>query len=744
MAVFDRQTTSPYPVQAKLVAALLLLLSSMDHSATAHEGHAPLPTKGARVDGEVVYLSPDARKAVRLTTAEIDLKDLQHRITATASVIAPWKQHAIVTSKIGGKIGRVFYRAGDQVRAGDTLAELESLELVNEQLELIQYQLELELAQQTLDRVESLGGQGIVAGKEVSSARSIQVETSSALEITKQKLLGLGLSEPILQQLLDSKRPIRTLPIVAPRSGVLVHVDINPGQVIDPTEHLFEILDLSTVWVEGMVVGTDISLVKQGQPVDVLLAALPGKKAPAVLDMISMTLDASSRALPVRVSLANPNPAAPLIKPGMFGAMQIVTGEAENAIACPVSALIKAGGETYVFVEQAPGQYLRKRVILGLRTAEFAEIKDGIFPGDRVVLDGSRQLASFFIQGTLTLTKEAQRNIDLVLQPATQHTVEQVVTINGVVDVPPDQKAFGSPLISGKISEILVDLSQPVEKDQHLAEVRSLEFQDLQLNLLQMHTRLKLASQLLESARQARGAIAQQQLIQRETDYQKLANEVEIAQSRLTALGLTPAEIQGIAETGQTLPTMPIRSPISGYVVSFEVIPGQMVTAGDALFEIHDLSEVLVRGHVFESDLGQVSLGQTARIRLASNPDFIATAELVRSNDVLDVSGRVLSFWAALENPQRELKDNMLARITISTGTSAPTLAVALPAVLNDSGQSYVFVQAADQPDRFERRAVTTGKRDDRFIEIKSGLKPGEVIAIRGIQELQTAFASIK
>ncbi len=189
---------------------------------------------------------------------------------------------------------------------------------------------------------------------------------------------------------------------------------------------------------------------------------------------------------------------------------------------------------------------------------------------------------------------------------------------------------------------------------------------------------------------------------------------------------------------------MPIRSPISGYVVSFEVIPGQMVTAGDALFEIHDLSEVLVRGHVFESDLGQVSLGQTARIRLASNPDFIATAELVRSNDVLDVSGRVLSFWAALENPQRELKDNMLARITISTGTSAPTLAVALPAVLNDSGQSYVFVQAADQPDRFERRAVTTGKRDDRFIEIKSGLKPGEVIAIRGIQELQTAFASIK
>src|SRR2546425_4188211 len=76
----------------------------------AHEGHKALPTKGARVDGDTVYLSADAHKALGLTTAEVDLKSLERTVTATATVVAPWKQHAYVTTKVGGKVERLFCR----------------------------------------------------------------------------------------------------------------------------------------------------------------------------------------------------------------------------------------------------------------------------------------------------------------------------------------------------------------------------------------------------------------------------------------------------------------------------------------------------------------------------------------------------------------------------------------------------------------------------------------------------------
>src|SRR3990172_6272791 len=150
--------------------ALSSLLSALSVFVWAHEGHKALATKGARVEGNTVFLSADARKALGLTTAEVDLKDLERTLTATATIVAPWKQHAFVTTKLAGRLERILCRPGDRVQAGQKLAEIESLELENEQLELIQFKLELELAQQTLAPAASLSGKGIVAAQDGRAA----------------------------------------------------------------------------------------------------------------------------------------------------------------------------------------------------------------------------------------------------------------------------------------------------------------------------------------------------------------------------------------------------------------------------------------------------------------------------------------------------------------------------------------------------------------------------------------------
>jgi RND family efflux transporter MFP subunit len=359
-------------------------------------------------------------------------------------------------------------------------------------------------------------------------------------------------------------------------------------------------------------------------------------------------------------------------------------------------------------------------------------------------MKGSHELSSFFAQGVLTLTLEAQRNIKLQLEPVEERPLEDVVTVNGTVEVPPESKAVASSRIPGKIARILVGLSDPVQAGQTVAEVESLEFQSIQLDLIQTQTRLTLLKDLLERARKLKGVISEQDIAQRETQVRKTQNQLGGVKRKLQAIGLADGDIAAVAEQGKLFDDLPVRSPIDGFMVRFDVIPGQVVKAEQPLFEIHDMSKVWVRGHVFEKDLAKVRLEQPVRIRLASNPQFLATATLVRTNYVLTGTERVLSVWAELDNPERTLKDNMLARMTISAGANSPATAVPVAAVLNEGSQAYVFVKKPDKADYFDRRQVELGMRDDRYVEIKSGLATGELVAIGGVQELRTAHAAIK
>ncbi|MEX2140906.1 MAG: efflux RND transporter periplasmic adaptor subunit [Pirellulales bacterium] len=712
--------------------------------ALGHEGHEALPTKGASVRGDTVLLSPEARKAVGLSMIEVRTKDLERTLIANGAIEIPWHQHAYATTRVTGRINSVTRKPGDQVQAGDLLAEVESLELIDEQLELIQDHLELELAAKTLARAESLGRQGIVPGKDVATARATRSEKSSAIEIVRQKLLAIGFSGAQLMELMKTKQLLRTLPIIAPISGTLVHADVNPGQVVEPTTHLFEIVDFSKVWMKASVVEAESYRVAKGQLVRVTVAALPEKVFEGKIDVVGLQADPRTRALPVWIELLNPVNWEPALRPGMFGRTEIVTDEAKNATVVPSAAIVASGAESWLFVQQQPGAYLRKNVVLGARNNGDVQIKGGVYAGDLVVQNGSRQLAAFFVQGTFDVPVETQRNIGLKLEKVGSRPVDKTVTINGVIEVPPDRMAFTSSQVAGKIAKILIDRGDRATKGQPLVQVESLVFQDLQLSLLQFSERAALAKSLLEASREAGSVVAGQQTLQRETDYLKAANELQVLEDKLLSLGLSSEEVQRIRDGREPLNSLTVRSPIDGAVVEVAVIPGQVITAGEPLIEVHDRSRVWVRGNVFEQDVEQIDVAQPARVRVTSDPRFEATAQIVRTNNIVSGPTRVLSVWAEIDNPTKQLKHNMLAQMSVVVGKSEPTIAVPVSAVLTQGHENYVFVQVPWKANRFERRQIETGNRSDRFIEVRRGLKAGQQVAVSGVQQLQTAFASVR
>jgi membrane fusion protein, heavy metal efflux system len=154
------------------LGALLLLLTTAAWL-WAHEGHLPLPTRGAVVDVErgLINLSPDARAALDVRTAEATLEALEERLTAPATLVAPWQRHALVTTRRGGRVTAVHRRAGDRVRVGQPLAEVASPELEKLQLELLTAYNAAQASARRVKHLERLAKIGTTPAKDVEAAR---------------------------------------------------------------------------------------------------------------------------------------------------------------------------------------------------------------------------------------------------------------------------------------------------------------------------------------------------------------------------------------------------------------------------------------------------------------------------------------------------------------------------------------------------------------------------------------------
>lgn len=719
----------------------------------AHEGHAPLPTKGVLVDisaGRLV-LTPDAYQALGVQTADAALRPRDERVLAYATLQAPWRSHAFVTTQIEGRIAELDVRPGQQVEAGAVLTRVQSPELETLQLDLLNAENERRLSEKFLAQSEPLADEGIVPGQQVIEQRSRHHQNENAVHVARAKLLSLGLERRDLDVLLKEGRTalIASLPIVAPISGTVIHADVSLAQVVRPDEHLFEVVDYSTVWVRIDVLERDLRKIFPGQPVELTLSAYPGETFQGTITVGGQELDPTTHLGTVWAELKNPSNAEPRFLFGMRGQARIFVGGDEERLFVPAEAVLGDGPEKFVLVEESATtrafEYRRESVAISGRTGDVVYLAGGdVFPGDRVVTTGGHELAASFIQGVLRPSQEAARSIGLKVEPAAQHTVEEILEFDGRIELPPSRRALAAAGVAGTLRAVHVDRGQLVDGGQVVAEVASLEFQNLQLELLRARLEEELARDTAERLRPLGGqSIATRRLWEVEAAEHSARNRREAAERTLRTLGLTAPEIDTLLTTGRPILGLPVRAAISGVITDFSAVLGQVVTADTPLFEIHDLTNVWVRGYLSERDLAAVQLGQPARVRLAANPDFVGEGTVVRSGRVLGEDDRTLSVWVEFNAPPEvSLRHNMLARLTLVTDRGESTLAVPPEAVVREGTRDFVFVRKEDES--FERRPVKIGRSSDMFIEITRGLRPGELVAVRGATGLQTAFATVR
>ncbi|HEY2839177.1 MAG TPA: efflux RND transporter periplasmic adaptor subunit [Pirellulales bacterium] len=648
----------------------LALASSLPRSASAHEGHDNLPSTGVTVRGNRVLISPQAEKSLGLTTTVIHLQDLEQDVRANGSVEVPWRQHAFATTLSGGRVERVLVQAGEQVEAGQELARIESTEVETAQLDLLKAASALELAGRMVTQREALFRNGNIAERRLLESQADRDHWTAERGIAWRKLLALGLNSKTLDNVLTTGKPVRTVPVISPIRGVVSAAEVRVGQVVQPWQQIYEIVDLSTLWVHGQILESDCLAVAEGDRVSITFDALPGETFEGRIDHLGVKLDPELHAQHVHVAVDNPDGK---LRAGMFGRLKVRARVVRDAVACPIDAIIERGDQSYVLVQERAGEYICQQVTLGLRSGKMVEVTDGLFPGDPIVKLGKRELASLL--PAIPISKLAK---PATVASASERAKELVVP--AVIELPTTGKAVAYSTVTGRVSAIRVEHGETVRAGQVLAEVESVELRKLELDLLQARVRERLARTGLERLRRlvAEGAGAEKDLWQFETDAENLQTTVDSLKNRLSLLGLSEEDIRKIEAIdvgGSTatdgVPTVfQVRAPMDGRITDFKLSIGQVVNPQSELFEIQNLSQILVRGYVHEQDSATIAVGQPAEVQIVADPNFAVTAKILRTAPVLSSFGRTTTVWAQLDNASGRLKDGMLARMKIHT---APT-----------------------------------------------------------------------
>lgn len=201
------------------------------------------------------------------------------------------------------------------------------------------------------------------------------------------------------------------------------------------------------------------------------------------------------------------------------------------------------------------------------------------------------------------------------------------------------------------------------------------------------------------------------------------------ARSRLTRFGVDARDLERLTRTREVGSTLPIRAPITGYVVEKNLVQGGAFEAGDRLYRLAPLTTVWVEADVYEADVARVEVGLPARITLAHAPGRVFEAPIALLLPGLDPDSRATRVRIELDNRALALRPDQFVDVELAL-PGAEAIVVPQSAVLQAGTRSFVFVALGDS--RFRPQPVELGGRVGEEIEIRSGLAAGDEIVRSG------------
>ncbi|MDE2029131.1 MAG: efflux RND transporter periplasmic adaptor subunit [Alphaproteobacteria bacterium] len=297
---------------------------------------------------DMVQLSPDRIQELGVQTAVVSRRDLARTVHAVGTVQIDETRQTLVSPRFGGWIEKMYVDAtGMQVKKGDPLFVFYSPELAH-----------------------------------IEAEYPFSHKTKNTPNGTIEKLQSLAVPEDEIARLEREHTVNDHITLRAPADGTVLQKMAIEGMRFVPGMTLYNLADLSDIWVMADVYEQDLARVAVGQNVKVTFTAYPGEAFDGKVDFVYPDINKQTRTAKVRIVLPNPNSDLRL---DMYADANIMGEPEKNVLTVPASAVLNSGQRQVVLLALGDGRFRPQEVKTGMRAGDNIEILDGIKEGDRVV-----------------------------------------------------------------------------------------------------------------------------------------------------------------------------------------------------------------------------------------------------------------------------------------------------------------------------------------------------------------------
>ena len=394
----------------------LFLVTGCGSEQAAPPAAAPVTVPAPAGKQPAVELSDAAQREAGIVTRTVSPEALPEVVHTTGRITINENRTWRVGAVTDGRIAELRATEGDRVKQGDVLAEMHShdthearAEYRRAKAELDSLRANLKFAESTRDRTKRLYDLKAASLQQVEHAETELRSSETALRngqvelertrIHLEEFLGIPAEIPG-DHLLGSQQDehLDHIPILAPAAGTLLKRNVTIGTVVEPSNDLFIITDLSTLWTMAAISEEYLPQVRIGMPAGIHVQAYPDRVFRGRLTQLDTELDPTTRTVMGRVETPDPGG---LLKPEMYATVELELKNSREAIFIPEVAVQEVNGERTVFVKTAPESFEPRMVSTAPGIGGTVEVVSGLRPGDEVAVEGSFLLKTQLLKTTL-------------------------------------------------------------------------------------------------------------------------------------------------------------------------------------------------------------------------------------------------------------------------------------------------------------------------------------------------------
>ena len=331
--------------------------------------------------------APESLKT-QIQVTEVQSQDLSETLRVAGQIDFDEQALTRIGASVTGRVTQIQAQLGDVVNKGDTLALINSSELSGSQLAYLKARSEKELHRRAVERAKTLFDADVISAAELQRRENEYEIASAETRAAQDQLRVLGVSAKAIERLASTGAIDSVAGVVATIKGVVVERKIAAGQVVQPSDVLFAVADLSRVWALAQVPEQQISHVKVGQSVSIEVPALANEKLVGKLIYVGQTVNPDTRTVLVRTELDNKNGR---LKPSMLASMLIESGPVKRVVV-PITAVVRQDDADHVFIEESDKHFRLIPVKLAVEQNGHRVVLEGLKPGMRIVSDGAFHL----------------------------------------------------------------------------------------------------------------------------------------------------------------------------------------------------------------------------------------------------------------------------------------------------------------------------------------------------------------